>query len=372
MTDHLGAAAGERTIGRSGYRNGQYERELTTRVGRLQLEVPRDRDGTFSTALFDRYQRSEKALVLSLMQMVVVVQGVSTRRVKKITDQLCGRRFAKSTVSELAKKLDEQVEAWTERDLGECPFLICDALHVKVRRQEAVRSTTVLLAVGVTEEGQREILGLQVALGETQAAWKRLLGQLKERGLTGVEVATSDAHEGLRQAVEESFPGVIWQRCQAHFRRNVPPSQTPSKLKDDMHEVLDSILEASSPQEARAAFGRAETWLEGKADAALGVLSDGWEAATAVLALPPKYRRRLRTSNMIERFIEEIRRREKVIPSSRTGSRCGVLLARSARRSTRNGLPGGATSRRSSTAGKPTKTSLKTNANPCQWQPESP
>ena len=310
MTDHLGAASEERTDDRRGYRNGSYERELTTRVGRLELEVPRDREGTFQTELFARYQRSEKALVLSLMQMVV--QGVSTRQVKKITDQLCGRRFSKSTVSKLAKRLDKQVKAWAERELGECPFLICDALQVKVRRQKAVRSTTVLLAVGVTEEGQREILGLKVALGETQAAWKRLLSQLKERGLSGVEVATSDAHDGLRQAVEESFPGVIWQRCQAHFRRNVLDT-TPAKLKDDMREVLDSILEASSPQEARAAFGQAETQLEGKADAALSVLSDGWEEATAVLALPLKYRRRLRTSNMIERFIEEIRRREKVV-----------------------------------------------------------
>ena len=344
MTDHLGAAPEQRVEARSGYRNGQYERELTTRVGRLELEVPRDRDGTSSTQLFERYQRSEKALArVSLMQMVV--QGVSTRRVKAITDQLCGRRFSKSTVSELAKGLDEQVEAWAERELGECPFLICDALHVKVRRQGAVRSTTVLLAVGVTEEGQREILGLEVALGETQAAWERLLGQLKARGLEGVEVATSDAHNGLRQAVKERFPGVIWQRCQAHFRRNVPPGQAPAKLKDDMRGVLDSILEASSPQKARAAFGRAEAELEGKADAALDVLSGGWEAATAAgLALPPKYRRRLRTSNMIERFIEEVRRREKVVRIFPNQRSVGGSSARSARRSTRNGLPGGATS----------------------------
>jgi transposase-like protein len=362
MTDHLGAAPEQRIEDRSGYRNGSYERELTTRVGRLQLEVPRDREGTFSTALFERYQRSEKALVLSLMQMVV--QGVSTRRVKKITDQLCGRRFAKSTVSKLAQRLDKQVEAWAERDLGECPFLICDALHVKVRRQEAVRSTTVLLAVGVTSEGQREILGLEVALGETQAAWKRLLGQLKERGLSGVEVATSDAHDGLRQAVEESFPGVIWQRCQAHFRRNVLDA-TPAKLKNDMHGVLDSILEASSPQEARAAFGRAETWLEGQADAALAVLSGGWEAATAVLALPPKYRRRLRTSKRDPNGSSRKSVGEKrSSASSRTGSQSGDSSARSARRSTKSGPPAGATSRwTSSTAGKhPAKNPLP-NAN---------
>jgi transposase-like protein len=171
---------------------------------------------------------------------------------------------------------------------------------------------------GNTDEGQREILGLEVAFGETQAAWERLLGRPKKRGLEGVEVATSDAHDGLRQAVEENFPGVIWQRCHpeeslgVHFRRNVL-DQTPAKLKDEMHDRLDDILEASSPAKARAAFGRAETALEGTADAALAVLSGGWEQATAVLALPAKYRRRLRTSNMIERFIEEIRRREKVV-----------------------------------------------------------
>jgi transposase-like protein len=151
-------------------------------------------------------------------------------------------------VSQLAKKLDEQVEAWTERGLGECPFLICDAMpRVKVRRQEAVRSTTVLLAVDVTEEGQLEILGKWLSGRHRRLGRKRLLGQLKARGLEGVEVATSDAHSGLRQAVEEHFPGVIWQRCQAHFRRNVPPGQTPSKLRDEVHGLLDQVLEASSP-----------------------------------------------------------------------------------------------------------------------------
>lgn len=310
MTDHLRAEPGERTARRRGYRNGSYRRQLTTRIGRLELEVPRDRDGTFSTQLFERYQRSEKALVLALMQMVV--QGVSTRRVKEITDRLCGRRFSKSTVSELTKGLDEQVKAWAERPLGGCPFLICDAMQVKVRRQGAVRSTTVPLAIGVTKKGQREILGLEVAFGETGPAWERLLGQLKGRGLEGVEVATSDAHEGLRQALAENFPGLIWQRCQAHFRRNVI-DQTPAKLREAMHEALDAILGAASQEKARQAFEEAVRELSGEADAALRVLEDGFEETTAVLALPSKYRRRLRTTNMVERFIGEIRRREKVI-----------------------------------------------------------
>jgi len=241
MTEHLKAKPGEQTDDRRGYRNGSYERQLTTRVGTIELEVPRDREGTFQTALFQRYQRSEKALVLTLMQMVV--EGVSTRRVKDITTELCGREFSKSTVSRLTEELDEQVQAWAERPLEEeYPFLILDAMQLKVRREKAVRSTTAMLAVGISENGQREILGLEMALSETEQGWRRFIRELKERGLSGVELATSDAHEGLKQALQESFPGLIWQRCQAHFRRNVL-DQTPASYRDQMHEVLDRVLE---------------------------------------------------------------------------------------------------------------------------------
>jgi transposase-like protein len=312
MTDHLGAGPEERTDDRQGYRNGSYQRQLTTRVGRLELEVPRDRDGTFQTALFQRYQRSEKALVLALMQMVV--QGVSTRRVKEITTELCGREFSKSTVSRLTGELDEQVDAWASRSLEKqnYPFLVLDAMHLKVRRQGAVRSTTVMLAVGINEEGQREILGLETAFGETTEGWRRFIGQLKSRGLSGVEVATSDAHVGLVQALREAFPGLIWQRCQAHFRRNVI-DQTPSGYRDRMHQILDQLLEAPSQSDMQRRLEEVSEEIEENAPAALEVLEDGLFDATAVLALPGKYRRRLRTTNMLERFIEEIRRREKVI-----------------------------------------------------------
>ena len=217
MTEHLKAEPGEKTDDRRGYRNGTYERKLTTRVGTIELEVPRDREGTFQTALFQRYQhaqkflRVEKALVLALMQEAH--EGVSTRRVKDITTELCGREFSKSTVSRLAKELDEQVQAWADRPLDrEYPFLLLDAMQLKVRRQKAVRSTTAMLAVGISEDGQREILGLEMAFGETEEGWRRFIRQLKERGLSGVELATSDAHEGLRQALQEAFPGLIWQR----------------------------------------------------------------------------------------------------------------------------------------------------------------
>jgi putative transposase len=311
MTEHLKAEPDEQTDDRRGYRNGTYERKLTTRVGTIELEVPRDREGTFQTALFQRYQRSEKALVLTLMQMVV--QGVSTRRVKNITTELCGREFSSSTVSRLAEELDEEVQAWAERPLEqEYPFLVLDAMQLKVRRQKAVRSTTAMIAVGISEDGQREILGLEMALSETEQGWRRFIRRLKERGLSGVELATSDAHEGLKQALQESFPGLIWQRCQSHFRRNVL-DQTPSNYRDEMHEVLERVLEADSQEEARTRLDDLRERLEEEAPSALRALEDGFHDATAVLALPEKYRKRLRTTNMLERFIQEIRRREKVI-----------------------------------------------------------
>jgi len=337
MTEHLHAAPHEQTEHRQGYRNGSYARQLTTRVGMLDLEVPRDREGTFQTSLFDRYQRSEKALVLALMQMVKIdlmrsTQGVSTRRVTKITTELCGREFTRSTVSRLCEGLDEQVDAWAKRPLDgqPYPFVLFDAMQVgddtspkvrrqvKVRRQGAVRATTVMLGVGIGADGQRELLGLHLSYGETQDGWHRFIEGLKARGLSGVRVATSDAHEGLRQALHASFPGLIWQRCHTeeflgvHFRRNVI-DQTPLPLRDRMHERLDSILTASASAPAREALEATLDALEGEAETALRVLEDGFDDATAVLALPPKYRRRLRTTNMVERLIEEIRRRERVV-----------------------------------------------------------
>jgi len=319
MTDHLRAAPHEQTDRRQGYRNGSYTRQLTTRVGTLDLEVPRDREGTFQTSLFDRYQRSEKALVLALMQMVKIdlmrsTQGVSTRRVKKITTELCGREFTRSTVSRLCEGLDEQVDAWAQRPLDgqPYPFVLFDAMQIKVRRQGAVRATTVMLGVGIGADGQRELLGLHLAYGETEGGWHRFIERLKARGLSGVRVATSDAHRGLKQALHAAFPGLIWQRCQAHFRRNVI-DQTPPPLRDRMHDRLDAILTASAPAPAREALDATMNALEGDAKKALRVLEDGFDDATAVLALPPKYRRRLRTTNMVERLIEEIRRRERVV-----------------------------------------------------------
>ena len=277
-------------------------------------------------------------------------KGVSTRRVKKITTELCGREFSRSTVSRLTGDLDEQVRAWAERPLDEHahPFLVLDATQVKVRRQGAVRSTTVMFAVGVRDDGQRELLGLETAFGETKEAWRRFISDLKRRGLSGVDVATSDAHEGLTQALQEAFPGLIWQRCHTeeslgvHFRRNVL-DRAPASAREEMKQGLDQILQAASPQQARERFEELRARLSGEADAALTTLESGLDDATAVLALPEKYRRRLRTTNMLERFIEEIQRRVKVIrifPDLASAERLiGALCAETHR----SGPPDGAT-----------------------------
>ncbi|NIP73878.1 MAG: IS256 family transposase, partial [Gammaproteobacteria bacterium] len=329
ITQHLGAGPHERSPERRGRRNGHYRRVLTTRVGSIELKVPRDREGRFQTELFERYQRSEKALVLSLLEMVV--NGVSTRKVARITEELCGREFKRSTVSDLAKRLDAQVEAWSERPLeGAFPFLIVDAMQIKVRREEAVRPTSVLIAIGVNEEGRREIVALRVADSESEQSWRDLFGDLKRRGLGGVEFVVSDAHGGLVKACKRAFQGVIWQRCQVHFRRNVV-DRAPKKHHDALHRALDRILDARDPEQAREAFRCLCEELEGKADRALETLEAGLEDAIQVLVLPEKYRRRLKSTNMLERLIQEARRREKVIrifPNERSAWRLlGALLA---------------------------------------------
>ncbi len=214
--------------------------------------MPRDREGTFRTELFERPERSEKVLVPTLVQMVL--QGVSTRRVKKITTELCGGEVSRQTVSNLTERLDEQVQAWADRPLEqEYPFLLADAMQLKVRRQGAVRSTTATVVVGISEEGYREILGCKIALRETGESWNELFEYLKERGPRGVEFAVSDAHEGLEKALRASFPGCIWSRCQAHFQRNVL-DKTPSGCHDQMKALLHHILEVGSQREAIGRF----------------------------------------------------------------------------------------------------------------------
>lgn len=330
VTEQIGARPYERSEARKAYRNGYRSRTLTTRVGPLVLHVPQVRDGSFSTALFARYQRSEQALVLAMMEMVL--NGVSTRKVTAITEELCGTRFSRSTVSQLCTALDARVRAWNERPLGSqtYPFVLVDALVVKVRRNEAVRATSALIVSGINEEGMRELLGLWLGDSESEGTWTDMFAALKRRGLRGVEVLVSDDHAGLVKAVQRHFQGVIWQRCQVHLQRNVL-GRTPRHLRGHMATGLRRIFQAADRLVARAAFAALAAGLEGKAERALAILEEGLEDALAVLSLPEKYRVRLRTTNGMERLNEEIRRRERVIrifPNEASALRLiGALLA---------------------------------------------
>ena len=305
------AAPYERTEDRTAYRNGFRDRQLTTRVGTLTLHVPRHRNGDFSTELFERYQRSEQALLLAMMQMVV--SGVSSRKVEDITYELCGKNFSKSMVSKLCERLDPIVKNFQNRPLEKhYPFLVVDALYLKVREDGRVRSKGLLVAVAVNQDGHREIIGFRVADTESETSWGDFFSSLKERGLSDVHLVTSDSHKGLVNAVRKHFQGATWQRCQTHFSRNML-DMTPKSLQPELKEELRELYEAVDQASAINIRNRIMNKYESKASRAMSLLDDAFDDITAVLSVPFKYRKRLRTSNGIERLNQEIRRRERVI-----------------------------------------------------------
>jgi transposase-like protein len=310
-TEQLGAEPYERTEGRTAYRNGTRERQLTTRVGTLNLRVPRHRNGQFSTELFMRYQRSEQALMLAMMEMVI--NGVSTRKVESITEELCGKKFSKSTVSTLCKSLDPMVNAFRTRPLeSHYPFLMVDAIYVKVRENKRIQSRGLLIAIGINEEGHREVVGFELANSESENSWGEFFGSLKERGLKDVRLVTSDDHKGLVNAVRKHFQGASWQRCQTHFSRNML-DHAPKALQPEIKEDLRRLYESVDLESARKVRDQIIEKYEAKAPKATNLLDEAFDDITAVLALPLRYRKRLRTTNGAERLNEEIRRRERVI-----------------------------------------------------------
>ena len=310
-TEQLGAHQYERTEDRLTYRNGYRTRSFTTRVGTLTLHVPKFRDGTFSTELFRSYERSEQALLLSLMEMVI--QGVSTRKVAQITETLCGTAFSKSTVSALCQYLDPVVQTFQQRVLeGNYPFVIVDAIYTKAREQGAVRSKGMLIAIGINAEGHREVLGFKAGDGESYEAWTDFFRQLKDRGLQGVDLVVSDSHSGLVKAIREQFQGAMWQRCQTHFSRNLLEKVSP-KQRPAVHCLLKDLYNSPDHEEAYRRRDHLLTQLESIAPKAAELLDEAFMDITAVFSLPVAYRKRLRTSNSIERLNEEIRRRERVI-----------------------------------------------------------
>jgi transposase-like protein len=311
MDEALQAGKHERSAERLGYRSGYYRRGLVTRVGQLELRVPQDRQGHFSTAVFERYQRSEKALVAALAEMYV--QGVSTRKVKAITEELCGHAFGADSISQINKKLDGELQRWAQRQLEEdYPYLIVDARYEKVREDGVIRSRAVLVALGINWEGRRRVLAVELAQRESATSWKDFLLALKGRGLTGVLLAISDNHPGLKKAIAEVLPEAAWQRCYVHFLRNAL-DYLPRKAHDDCLVELRWLYDRRDLEEARRDLAAwLARWQERYPKLCLWVESNIEETFT-FYRLPREHHKHLKSTNLLERLNEELKRRTHVI-----------------------------------------------------------
>lgn len=310
-TEHLNAAPYQHTSERRGYANGFKPKTMRTRMGEITLAVPQVREGGFYPQALEKGLRSEQALTLALAEMYV--QGVSTRKVKAITEELCGMSISSSVVSESAAQLDSELLKWRERPLGEYPYLFLDAYYEQVREDGQVRNLAILIAVGVNSAGKREILGVSVSLSEHEVHWRTFLESLKQRGLGGVHLITSDDHAGLRAARVAVFGGIPWQRCQFHLQQNaqayIPRKEMQSEVAADIRMIFDAPDRSTAEaylakiiEKYRTSASRLSEWMTNN-------LPEG----LTVFAFPASYRRLLRTTNGVERLHREVRRRARVV-----------------------------------------------------------
>jgi len=313
--DYLKVAPYERSDARKDYRNGYYERDLVLGIGKIKLRVPRTRYGDFSPSIFERYARYDQALVLSMLEMVV--NGVSTRKVGKIVEELCGEKVSKSFVSSLTEKLDPVVNKWANRPLNVQYFeyIFVDAMYIKVRENNRVISKAVYIATGLTKDKQRDILGLQVSHQESTEAWKSFFQYLKSRGLQSPRLVISDAHEGLTNAIGEEFVGSSWQRCTVHFKKNLI-SKLPKKGMEEVKADIKRIYEVTSVEDARRFKNEfIEKYQDNsKLQEVIEILDEGFEDTIQYLnEKPVEIHRHIRSTNSLERLNQEVRRRERVI-----------------------------------------------------------
>jgi len=324
MTEFLQASPYERAIARRGYRSGHRPRSLRTRVGEMSLAVPTERSGRFRTKVFANYQRSEQAFVLALQEMYL--QGVSTRKVRQITEELCGTSFSASTVSRLTKRLDEDLARWRNRRLTESyPYVIVDARYERVRQNERIESQGVLVISGVSGAGQRDIVGLALANTESETSWTEVFRDLARRGLKGVRLVVSDDHEGLVAAVRRCFQGALWQRCQTHFMHNMLALVSKSD-RQALRLALRTVFDAATMEHARKRLAEVVAeWRQGHEE-----LADKLEAETedclACFHFPAGHRIRIRTTNMMERVNEALRSRTRVVRIFPNGAACLRLI----------------------------------------------
>ncbi len=306
----LGAMPYQRTEARRGYANGYKSKTVNSRLGQLRVNVPQTRDVEFYPSALERGERSERALKLAVAEMYV--QGVSTRKVAEITQELCGLEVSSTQVSRAAELLDEELQAWRERPLETVPYVILDARYEKVRHGGSVRDCAVLIATGILENGQRSILGVSVSLSEAEVHWRSFLKSLIDRGLHGVQLIVSDDHAGLKQARKACFAGVAWQRCQFHLLQNALNYVPKITMRPEVIQDLRNVLNAADRHEAdRLLKLMVEKYAETAPDLSRWLETNVAESLT-VFELEPSHRRRLRTTNMLERLNQEIKRRTRV------------------------------------------------------------
>ena len=310
--EFLGAAPHERTEARRGYANGFKPREIRTRAGALRLAVPqvRDVEEPFYPKSLERGARSERALKLAIAEMYV--QGVSTRRVAAVVEALCGTEVSSTQVSRAARLLDEELEAWRTRPIGETPYLILDARYEKVRHGGAVIDCAVLVAIGVGIDGRRRVLGVSVSLSEAEVHWRESLASLKGRGLIGVRLVVSDDHAGLKAARRAELPGVAWQRCQFHLQRNVVAYVPQAAMRREVARAVRGVFNAPDRETAERASAQVAERYRKRAPRLAAWLEETVPEALAVFDLPEPHRRLLRTVNSLENLNKQIKRRTSV------------------------------------------------------------
>ncbi|MGI4791256.1 MAG: IS256 family transposase [Janthinobacterium lividum] len=307
---HLGAAPHERTEERTGHANGYKDKTLSTRLGQITVAVPQVREGGFYPQSLERGTRSERALKLALAEMYV--QGVSTRKVAAITEQLCGFAVSSTQVSQAAQQLDQTLEAWRQRPLAACPYVYLDARYERVRQGGLVQKAAVLVAVGVDASGKRSVLGVSVALSEHEVHWRSFLQSLVSRGLGGVRLVISDAHEGLKAARLAVFGGVPWQRCQFHLQQNASAYVPKQEMKPQVAADIRAIFSAQDRAEADALLKRTVQKYAATAPKLSAWLEESLPEGLTVFAFAEPHRRLLRTTNGVERVNREIKRRTQV------------------------------------------------------------
>ena len=308
---YMKAAPYQRTIEREAHANGYKPKTMRTRVGEITFAVPQVREGGFYPQALEKGLRSERALTLALAEMYV--QGVSTRKVKAITEQLCGTSVSSAMVSQAAAEMDEELAKWRDRPLGEYPYLFVDAYYEQVREDGQVRHLAVLVAVGVNPQGKREILGVSVSLSEHEIHWRTFLESLKKRGLGGVQLITSDDHAGLRAARLAVFGGIPWQRCQFHLQQNAQAFVPHKEMQAEVAEDIRTIFNAPDRPTADAYLAKAVSKYEKSASRLSEWMTANIPEGLMVFSFPGAFRRLLRTTNGVERLHREVRRRARVV-----------------------------------------------------------